>query len=233
MIKYHGYQYHGLNVESSNPSRCAGSGEASCRTNKGGAAAESTVSTVESAQSSGLVCRGKSECETTTAWRQGNVFLIWSVYSELQSGTDTISRWNSQKISFQRNIYQFSTRVYNKIRKGWIPLNLIFQEIICAIISDVDPVRLLCILNELRIVPDKNVRSNDARDPGMGDRIEAIQRPQVRILPFRRVVHGIRYRADFYLPLLASSGLQWHTDSIWCCLCDQSHFRDIRLLLQL
>lgn len=98
---------------------------------------------------------------------------------------------------------------------------------------NIDPSRLFCIVKELRIVPDENVCSNDARDPGMGDRVEAIQGSQMRVIPLRRVVHGFRYRADFHLPFLAPSGLRWHADSVRCRFCDQPHFRDIRLLLQL
>lgn len=41
-----------------------------------------------------------------------------------------------RKFHSRRMSINFFFRVYNKIRKGWIPLSLIFQEIICAIISD-------------------------------------------------------------------------------------------------
>lgn len=66
----------------------------------------------------------------------------------------------------------------------------------------------------------------------MGDGIEAIQKRQMRLVPLRRMVDGIWYRIDFHFPLLASSGLRWLADSFWCCICDQSHFRNLRVLLQ-
>lgn len=82
-------------------------------------------------------------------------------------------------------------------------------------------------------VADKNVRSNDAGDSRMGNRVETIQRLEVRLLPLRSLVHGLRYRIDLHLPVLAPSGLRWYAHVVRRRFRDQSHIRDIRLLLQL
>ena len=66
----------------------------------------------------------------------------------------------------------------------------------------------------------------------MRDRVEAIQESEMRFLPVRRLVHGLRYRIDLHLPLLAPSRLRRDTDSVRRRLCHQPYFRDIRLLLQ-
>jgi len=54
----------------------------------------------------------------------------------------------------------------------------------------------------------------------------------MRVVSFRRVVHGIWHRIDLHFPILASSGLWWFADSLRRCVCDQSHFRDLCVLLQ-
>lgn len=66
----------------------------------------------------------------------------------------------------------------------------------------------------------------------MGDSVEAIQGCKMRIVPFRRMVHGIWHRIDLHFPILASSGLRWFADPLRRCVCDQSHFRDLRVFLQ-
>lgn len=67
---------------------------------------------------------------------EGKVMYSWFDIFDLKCLLGTAKWWNSQKISFQKNVYQFFITAYNKIRKGWIPLSFIFQEIICAVISD-------------------------------------------------------------------------------------------------
>lgn len=67
----------------------------------------------------------------------------------------------------------------------------------------------------------------------MGDGVEAVQGSQVRLVPLRRVVHGIRYRTDLHFPLLAFARLRRLADSLRRCVRDQSHIRDLRVFLQL
>jgi hypothetical protein len=55
---------------------------------------------------------------------------------------------------------------------------------------------------------DKNVRADGAQDARVGDGAEAVQQPQVRLVPLRRLVHGLRHWTHFHLPLLASPGLK-------------------------
>lgn len=67
----------------------------------------------------------------------------------------------------------------------------------------------------------------------MGDRHPAIQKPQMRRLSLRCVVHGLRYRPDIYFPLLAPAGLRRIADPLRGCLRHQPHIGNLRLLLQL
>lgn len=88
------------------------------------------------------------------------------------------------------------------------------------------------LINHLPVT-DENLGSNDPRNSRVGDGDEAVQGPQVRIVPIRRVVHGLWYWSYLHLPLLALARLRRFADSLRRCLGHQSYLRDLCLFLQL
>lgn len=85
----------------------------------------------------------------------------------------------------------------------------------------------------LYLFSDEDLRADDPGDAGMGDGDKTVQKPEVRLVPLRGVVHGLRHRPDLHLPLLAPAGLRRFPHPVRCGFGDQPHLRDFRLLLQL
>lgn len=56
------------------------------------------------------------------------------------------------------------------------------------------------------------VRADDARDAGVGDGAAPVPEREGGVVPVRRLVHGLRHRSYFHLPLLAPAGTQTHGD---------------------
>lgn len=66
----------------------------------------------------------------------------------------------------------------------------------------------------------------------MGDGIPTLQKRKVRRIPIRGMVHGIWYRTDIYIPILASTRLRRLTNTIWSGISYQSHIGDFCIFFQ-